>query len=496
MNMNQDEYARYDGLGLAGLVDRGEITASELLDTALTRLDAVNPALNAVVTSMTDIARERVSSPLSGAFAGVPFLLKDLLQNYAGVPTAYGCAALKDADWRPPHHAEVVRRFLAAGVVCMGKTNTPEFGAKGVTEPAAFGPCRNPWNTDLTPGGSAGGAAAAVAAGITPIAGANDGGGSIRISAACCGLFGLKPGRGRTPTGPDATEMMHGASTEHILSRSVRDSAAMLDAISGYEPGASFRLTPPDVCYLKAIEQPPAALRIGMTTRSPVGTEVHAEAIEATEHTARLLESLGHHVEHAEPAVDGMQLARDWLLMWFVQVAVMVGEVQKRFNTSANGFELDTRAMAHIGRSMSACEYLASYNRWKDYRYALATFHADYDLLLTPTLAHPPIGIGAAATPPLQQVMLRGLLRLPTGRVLLKSGIVDRLARRSLQYVPFTQIANLTGTPAMSVPLYQTAGNLPMGTHFVGAPGSEALLLRLAAQLEAAAPWFDRIPRL
>ncbi len=325
--------------------------------------------------------------------------------------------------------------------------------------------------------------------------GANDAGGAIRISAACCGLFGLKPGRGRTPTGPDATEMMHGASTEHILSRSVRDSAAMLDAINGYEPGASFRLAPPDIAYLKAIEKSPRPLRIGLNTRSPIGTDVHPEAIQATEHTAKVLESLGHHVEHAEPAIDGMQLAKDWLLMWFVQIAAMIDNVRDEFKSAASDFELDTRAMAHIGRGLSAAEYLAGYNRRKDYRHALAAFHAEYDLLLTPTMAHPPIEIGATATPRWQQTAMRALLRLPTGRALLKSGIVDQMAQKNLQYVPFTQIANLTGTPAMSVPLYQTADNLPMGTHFVGPPGSEALLLQLAAQLEIAEPWFDRIPQ-
>ncbi len=494
--MKQDEYVRHDGLGLAALVARGEVTAGELLETAIARLEAVNPRLNAVITPMFDIARERASEQLTGAFAGVPFLLKDLFQDYAGVPTAYGCNALKKAGWRPPHHAEVVRRFIDAGVICMGKTNTPEFGAKGVTEPGAFGAARNPWDTDRTPGGSSGGSAAAVAAGVAPMAGANDGGGSIRIPAACCGLFGLKPGRGRTPTGPDFTEMMHGASVEHILSRSVRDSAAMLDAISGYEPGASFRLAPPEVPYLKAIEDAPRKLRIGLMTRSPLGTDVHPQAVQAAEHAAKALEALGHHVEHAEPAIDGMRLAKDWLLMWFVHMAAAVDRIQADFGAATNDFELDTRAMAHIGKAMSASDYLDGYNRWKDYRHALAAFHAQYDLLLTPTMAHPPVPVGATETPRWQQAALRGLLRLPTGRALLKSGIVDQMAQESLKYVPFTQMANLTGVPAMSVPLYQTPDNLPMGTQFVGAPGSEALLLQLAAQLEAAAPWFGRRPEL
>ena len=492
--MKHAEYAARDALGLAGLIAAGEITATEALAAARARCDAVNGRLGAVIHRMDAIAEARAGDDVTGPFAGVPFLLKDLFQDYAGVPGASGNRALRDAGWAPSAHAEITRRFLASGVNVFGKTNTPEFGAKGVTEPAAFGPTRNPWHHEHTPGGSSGGSAAAVAAGIVPMAGANDGGGSIRIPAACCGLFGLKPGRARVPGGPERSDTMHGANADHVLTRSVRDSAAMLDATAGYEPGALARIEAPTHSYLDAFSRPPAGLRIGMLDESPLGLPLHAEAEAALATTGTLLESLGHHVERAAPAIDGLQLGQDFLTMWFTQMAVAVDDVRRRTGAGVEAFELDTRAMAHVGRALAASEYVTAYNRWQGYRHALADFHTDYDLLLTPTLAGPPPRIGALATPRWQQLALRPLLRLPSARALIRSGIVEQMARDNLRHVPFTQLANLTGTPAMSVPLHTTAAGLPLGSQFVAPPGGETLLLRLAAQLEAAAPWFEAPP--
>ncbi|GAB3679271.1 amidase [Salinisphaera aquimarina] len=499
--MKHSEYVACDALGLAELIAAKDITPAEALAAARARYQAVDPALNAVIRRMdavADAAAEQDAPPSPDApFSGVPFLIKDLFQDYAGEPSSYGNKALRDAKFTPARHAEVTRRFIASGVTIFGKTNTPEFGIKGVTEPEAFGATRNPWNREHTPGGSSGGSAAAVAAGIVPMAGANDGGGSIRIPAACCGLFGLKPGRARVPGGPERSDLMHGASVDHVLTRSVRDSAAMLDCIAGYEPGAIARLASPPTSYLEAIATPPGTLRIGVLADSPLDIPLHPEARAAVERTGQLLESLGHRVEYAAPAIDGLQLAQDFLSMWFVYAAHAIDTVRAETGAGVDAFELDTRAIAHVGRALGATEYLSAFNRWQDYRHALAVFHADYDFLLTPTLAGPPPRIGETATPAWQRRLLRPLLRVPaSGRALIKSGIVEQLARENLKHVPFTQLANLTGTPAMSVPLHMTDAGLPLGSQLVGAPGSEADLLQLAAQLENAAPWFDRLPDL
>lgn len=494
--MQYEDYRARDGLGLAELIAAGETTATEVLDAAIARAEAVNPQLNAIIHRFYDQARERAAQPLSGPFAGVPMLVKDLFQDLAGQPAHYGCKGLKAADHRPEQSSELVRRHEKAGAVIFGKTNTPEFGAKGITEPEAHGPTRNPWNTDHTPGGSSGGSAAAVAAGIVPLAGANDGGGSIRIPAACCGLFGLKPSRGRTPIGPAMGELMHGAAVNHAISRSVRDSAAMLDATHGYETGASYRLAPPGESFLAAARREPGRLTIGFTTRSPIGSEVHPEAIAAVTEAAKLLESLGHRVEEAEPEIDGRQMSKDWLYMWFAQVAASVAEVKAETGCGNDGFELDTRAMAAFGRALRADEYVAGHNRWHDYNMGVAAFHERHDLFLTPTLGLPPARVGSIITPAWQRVALRLLLPLGKGaaRLLLKSGVVDQMVDENLRYVPFTQLSNLTGAPAMSVPLHWTEAGLPLGVQFIAPIGDETTLFSLAGQLEQARPWFDRAP--
>jgi amidase len=490
------EYMKHDGLGLAELVRKKEVTPAELLEAAIQRADAVNPQINAIVMPMYEIARERAQAALDGPFAGVPFLVKDLFQEYAGVPTAYGCKALKAARFTPTENAEIVNRWLKSGTVIFGRTNTPEFGAKGITETEAWGPCRNPWNLGHTPGGSSGGSAAAVAAGVVPLAGGNDGGGSIRLPAGHCGLFGLKPGRGRTPWGPQYGELMHGAAMNHVLSRSVRDSAAMLDATHGPETSALFHIPPPERPYLEEVNREPGRLKIGFTTRSPIGTAVHPEAVRAVEDAARLLSSLGHHVEMAEPQIDGMQLAKDFLVMWFANCAATVDAVKKQTGSGNAGFELDTLAMAAFGHATRASEYVEGYLRWNDYARRLAEFHQKYDLLMTPTMALPPARVGEIVTPPLHLFLLRIVLALGLERAVLKSGIVEQMAQDNLKWVPFTQIGNLAGVPCMSVPLHWTANGLPLGVHFLSTHGGEGLLFRLAAQLEQARPWADKRPPL
>ncbi|MDB5970941.1 MAG: amidase family protein [Hydrocarboniphaga sp.] len=491
--MNFSEYVQHDALGLAALVQRREVSAAELLEAALQRCAEVNPKINALTIPMTAQARARSSESVSGPFAGVPFLIKDIGQHYAGVPTTQGSRATR--EHAPAEHAEVTRRFLAAGVTIFGKTSTPELALKGVTEPARFGICRNPWNLDRTPGGSSGGAAAAVAAGIVPMAGASDGGGSIRIPAACCGLFGLRPSRGRVPAGPTQGEIWDGASSEHVLTRSVRDSAAMLDALQGADVGAPFVIAPPHEPYRDAMQRAPGRLRIGYTTRSPIGTPVDAECVAAIEDTARLLRDLGHSVDAAEPQIDGMQLARAYLHMYFGQTAATLAQIRAQTGASASEFELETRVLALLGDSLSAGEYVAWRGQWNDFARALGRYFQSWDLYLTPVLATPPIAVGGQL-PAWQRLALKPLLAmgasLGVGALLRRSGLVEEMAVDSLRHVPFTQLSNLTGTPSMSVPLHWTQDGLPLGTQFIAPFGREDRLLQLAAQLEQARPWFDK----
>jgi amidase len=491
--MEFSEYAAQDAVGLAALVSSRQVSAQELLDAAQARLEAVNPRINAVVIPMHEQARERARQPLRGALAGVPFLIKDISQDYAGVPTTAGSRALRGQV--PDTHAVYTQRALDAGLVIFGKTNTPELALKGTTEPEYWGPSRNPWNLAHTTGGSSGGSAATVAAGVVPMAGANDGGGSIRIPAACCGLFGLRPSRGRISQGPQTGEVWEGASSEGVVTRSVRDSAAMLDLLQGPSAGDPFIIRPSERPYAEEVGRDPGRLRIAFCTRSPIGTPVDAECVAAIQDTARLLASLGHHVEEAEPEIDGMALARSYLALYFGHVAVDYARALAQGARAAD-FELDTRALAAIGRALPAADYVAAHRRWNEFARALGRFFGRFDLYLTPTLACPPVRIGSQGLPALQRLVLKPLLALDLGGLLLKGGQVEQMARDSLAKVPFTQLANLTGTPAMSVPLHWSAGELPLGSHFIAPFGEEARLLRLAAQLEQARPWSGRRPPL
>ena len=491
------EYADYDATGLARLVARREVSAAELLEAAIARCEALNPRLNAVNIPMPEIARARVHEPLEGPFSGVPFLIKDIAQDYAGVPSTSGSRALR--NWVPPVHAEIVRRFLGAGLVIFGKTATPEFALKGITETALWGATRNPWDTGRSPGGSSGGAAAAVAAGIVPMAGASDGGGSIRIPAAYCGLFGLRPSRGRVPPGPLHGEFWDGASSEHVLTRSVRDSARMLDALAGADAGAPFVIAPPYLPYAEEVGRDPGRLHIGFSVRSPLGTPVDAACVQAVRDAARLLEGLGHDVEEAEPEVDGQALAHCFITMYFGQVAASIEEARRLTGAGEADFELDTRALGMFGRALSAGEYVHARKRWNEFARALGRFHQTYDLYLIPTTAMPPSRIGELDMPAAQQAALKVILRLGVGRLLLGTGLVRQIVDESLKRVPFTQLSNLTGTPSMSVPLHWAAAEpggpeLPVGVQFVARFGEEDLLLRLASQLEQARPWKDRRP--
>ncbi|MBF6357896.1 amidase [Nocardia higoensis] len=490
--MRFDEYRAYDAIGLAALVAAGEVRPIELLELALARCTEVDPALDVLTTLLERPARERAAGALDGPFAGVPFLVKDLMQDYAGHPTSAGTGPLRAVP--AAEHSIVVRRWLDAGLVIFGKTTTPEFGCKAVTVSRTFGITRNPWDLTRTPGGSSGGSAAAVAAGVVPVAGANDGGGSIRIPAACTGLFGLKPGRGLVPNGPLAGDSILGAGVQGVVSRSVRDTAAMLDLLSPPDPGAPYTVARPLQPYLDAIALPPGPLRIGFTDRSPLGTPVHEHATAVVTETARLLESLGHKVEPAEPDIDGLALAHDFMTVWTAHLAASIAQTCARTGASPTDFDVDTQAMAAVGRSLSGPALVAAGDRWNAYTRALAEFHTRYDLLLSPTLAEPPLLIGRDDLPRAAAAILPHLLRAGAGHIVARTGMYRNTVTANLSAAPFTQLANVTGRPAMSVPLGKTPERLPMGAHFTGATGSEALLLRLAAQLESAAPWFDRHP--
>jgi amidase len=489
------EYTLYDGLGLADLVKKKEVSAAELCEEAITRIERVNPALNAVITPMYDLARRAVRETLpDGPFIGVPFLLKDLLSDYAGVPQTMGSKACQ--NYVPEQDSELVKRYKKSGLVILGKTNTPEFGLLGITEPELHGPTRNPWNPDHTPGGSSGGSAAAVASGMVPLASAADGAGSIRIPASCCGLFGLKVTRGRTPNGPLHGRTWQGAVVEHVISRSVRDSAAILDATQGPDVGAPFVIPPPQQAYMQEIKQSPGQLRIAFNTRSPIDTDVHPECIRAVEQTVSLLEELGHQVEDARPKVDGQALAKGLPMLYSAEISTIFDALVPLLGRKVNSSDVEivTWTLGLLGRTYSAGQIVKANREWELAGRIMGRFHETYDLYLTPTVAYPPVKIGELALKPIERVLLKVINSLRLGRLLIASGITDKLAVENLSKTPFTQLANFTGQPAMSVPLHWTPDNLPCGVQFMGRYGDEATLLRLAAQLEEAQPWFDKRP--
>jgi amidase len=487
-----EDYTSRDAVGLAELVRKGEVTPAELLQAARDRAAAVNGRINAVVV---DVDPPEAATGDSAPFAGVPFLLKDLNQDLAGHPTSNGSRSLSR---RPAvENAAVVQRWLDAGLVIFGKTNTPEFGAKGVTEPALFGPARNPWNTDHTPGGSSGGSAAAVAAGIVPCAAASDGGGSIRIPASACGLFGLKPSRGLVPSGPAVSEGLGGTATNGVISRSVRDSAAMLDVLVGATPDGPYLPALPEGRYADEVGRDPGRLRIGLCTASSINPEIHPEATAAATRAGELLESLGHEVDHLDRApFDDAALAQDFLTTWFAYAADAVAQAKVLSGADDSGFEPDTLVMAALGRATNPVALVRAIENRHLHTRRLSEFHASYDLLLTPTTAMPPPRIGALDLPPAIRKAQKALVRVRGAGLLRFTPVVDQLISQNLGWVPFTQLANLTGRPAMTVPLHWTPDGLPIGVQLVGRLGADGELLRLAAQLEQAQPWADRRPTL
>ena len=465
------EYLELDATGLADLVRSGKVSAAELTECAIARTEALNPALNAVVHKFYDRARAAAQQPQTGAFAGVPFLLKDILGDLAGEPTRQGSRLMPAVP--AAQNAELTNRFLAAGLNPLGKTNVPEFGLVGTTESVLYGPAKNPWNLAHSTGGSSGGSAAAVASGMVPIAHANDGGGSIRIPASACALVGLKPSRARNPLGPMVGDVMGGLVQEHVVCRSVRDAARMLDCTHGPGLGDPYAAPPAPASFAAALEGKGRRLKIGFTRTKVNGEPLHSECAAAAEAAAKLCAQLGHSVEEASPPLDQDAMTMAFMALWTGGLAMQVDYICQLTGQapSLNNLEGLTYGLYQAGGQVTGAQVLGAQAALHSAGRVVAAWHQRYDVWITPTLGLPPIANGSfdlTNTNPLEAF----------------APMID--------YVPFTALQNGTGQPAISLPLHWSADGLPVGVQFVGGVGEEALLLALAGELEAAAPWEPR----
>jgi amidase len=469
-----DELRWLDAIDQADLVRSRQVSATELVDAAIQRIEALNPALNAVILSWFEEARATAGSA-SGRLAGVPTLLKDLWADEAGRPITHGNAAMRAAGYRSVEDSWLVARYRKAGLVTLGRTNSPELGALPTTEPLAWGPTRNPWDLTRTPGGSSGGAAAAVASGMVPVAHASDGGGSIRIPAACCGLVGLKPSQGRITQGPRRDES--GLGVEHVVTRTVRDCALVLDVTHGPGIGDAVIAPAPRGPFLHEVGVDPGRLRIGLLDHRPDSTPVHPDCAEVVRHTAGALEALGHHVEAGfPPALADPVFQRGFATRWSTNMAVGVAALSDMLGRTltAEDVESSTWAQARWADNITAVDYARALGEALAYRRAIRAWWTEgWDLLLTPTTAEPAPLLGEHADDP-----------------------TDPMAplRRAGSWISFTPPFNTSGQPAISLPMGMTPQGLPVGIQLVAAYGREDLLLRVAAQLEAAHPWAQRIP--
>jgi amidase len=475
------ELATIDATAQADLVRRGDVKPIELVDAAIARIERLNPQLNAVITTFFDRARAQAQSAAlpAGPFRGVPFLLKDLGAHSAGDPYHVGMRGLRELGWVEPHDTHLAAKFRAAGFIFLGKTNTPELGLLPTTEPQSYGPTRNPWDVSRSSGGSSGGAAAAVAAGMVAVAHATDGGGSIRIPASHCGLVGLKPSRGRNSLGPDAGERWGGCSVENSVTHSVRDTAAILDALHGLMPGDPYTAPPPARSFAAEVGADPGRLRIGLLTRAPNGVPVHRDCVAAAEGAARLLASLGHAVEDSSPAaLTDSEILRAFGTMLSAATARALDLWSEKTGRAIgpDGVEPMTWAFAEMGRQVSARDYLRAVQSAQAQSRRIASWWASgFDLLLTPTTAEPAPPLGSFTSPP--DNPLAGLMRAGA-------------------FSTFTSAFNMTGQPAISLPLHWTEAGLPIGVQLVAAYAREDLLIRVAAQLERAQPWCARRPSI
>ena len=474
--MSIQDYADYDGLGLAALVANKDVKPAELVEEAITRAERANTQLNAIAYKAYDAARTSVERGLpQGPFTGVPFFLKDILAFATDMPTRQGTAFMPPIPWG--QDSILTARYRAAGLAILGKTNVPEFGLVPTTESKLYGSAHNPWNLDHSTGGSSGGSAALVAAGVVPMAHGNDGGGSIRIPSSCCGLLGLKPTRGRMSYGPDFGDAVDGLSIDHVLTRSVRDSAAALDATAGNVQGDPYWAPPQPASYLEEIKTAPKQLRIAYTTKALDGQPVHADCVAAVEKAAKLCESLGHVVEEGAPSVEMSALIQPFIAVWTSNLAAPIDMIAQLTGQtpSRQMFEGLTWGLYEMGSKITASEYLRAKGMMAQTSRTAARFHDTYDMWLTPTLGTPPVKLGTIDMEETDALKVFASLN---------------------DYVPFTPIQNVTGQPAINVPLMWNADNLPVGVQFVGRFGDETGLLKLAAQLEEAQPWAQRYKKI
>jgi len=471
-----NEYVEYDGVGLADLIARREVTTLEVIDAAIARAEELNPRLNAIVYRTFDHARQHAKHALPNTpFKGVPFLLKDILAQTTEAPTrsASGFMPVVPA----PYDAELTARFRRAGLISLGKTNAPEFGLLPITEPKLYGAAHNPWKSSHSTGGSSGGSAAAVAARIVPLAHANDGGGSIRIPASCCGLVGLKPTRARNPLGPDLGDALGGLVVEHVVSRSVRDTAIVLDAVAGPDLGDPYVAPPPLQPFAEALREGGRRLKIAFTRRNLAGEPLHPDCIAAVESVAKLCQELGHEVAEDAPPVDAAAASQSFLAIWAAGVTMLIDAIGMLTGQkpTEDRFEGLTWGFYQQGKTIAASQYMMAWLQLQRIARAVAHWHVKWDVWLTPTLGAPPLPLGSVDTTETD---------------------VARASPSLLSYVPITPLQNATGQPAINLPLYWNSAGLPIGTQFVGRFGEEATLLALAAELERARPWDRRRPSI
>ncbi|MFI4935083.1 MAG: amidase [Caulobacterales bacterium] len=468
--MRADEYQKHDAVSLAALIARKEVTAAEVLEAALARMEEVNPKVNAVTLDLSQRARaEAAAGAPAGPLSGVPFLLKDLGPTLAGTATTSSCKLYLDIA---QSDSPLTQAYREAGLVIFGKTNTPELGLEPVTEPVMFGPSRNPWDLSRTPGGSSGGASAAVAAGIVPAAHASDGGGSIRTPASCCGLFGLKPTKGRVSYAPK-NEGWGGFSVNHAVTNTVRDSAVLLDIASPPQPGDPYWAPPPERPFAEEVGREPGRLRIAFTTAAFASDRLDPECAKAVEDAARLCERLGHHVEEAQLPGDIAAAGAAAGQVIAASTAADLDAIAERLGReiTPDDVEMITYANYQRGRTIGGSAYVRALRVAHAFGRTVAEFFGRYDILISSTLGSPPIPIGALHGEPLD---VRGY------------------AQRLFAFMPNTQVFNITGQPAMTVPLAWSQDGLPIGVQFAARVAEEGLLLRLAGQLEAAQPWAGR----
>lgn len=496
------DYTAHDATALAALVRAGEVAPEELLQACEARVRAHNPRLNAIIVEAFEAAHEelalrrRAGTDREGALAGVPVLVKDLVSTVRGLTTWHGNRLLQRETGAADHDSEFIRRLRATGALIVGKTNTPEFGLVPYTEPQLTGATRNPWDLSRTPGGSSGGSGAAVAARLVPIATGGDGGGSIRIPAACCGLFGLKPTRGRVPTGPDFGALWSGYAIEHALTRSVRDSAVLLDAVSGADTGAPYAAPAQVRPFAQEVQADPGRLRVGVCTEPWLGHDVAPECVHAVQETARLLRELGHEVFETRLPIAGTVFAEAFLTVLAGNVRAEIEEAAAftRRRAHRRDFEAATWAMGMMGRAFRADEFVTAERVLQRTAREIARSFEDMDVLLTPTLASPAPLVGSLQPTPAEQRQLALMGWLDQPWLLRAAGALQQMAGKVFDFIPYTPPFNVTGQPAMSLPLHTSAEGLPIGVQVVGRFGDEATLFRLAGQLERAQPWEERRP--